>query len=188
MLSVPGKGPDKADCVAARIPALFPQASGPMVVHRLDMETSGLMVLGLDEDAQRDLSRQFETRRVEKAYIALLGDGPPLADQGEINLPLRPDLENRPIQIVDSIHGREATTRWRLLATEVDRLRIRFEPLTGRTHQLRVHAAIGLGRPIVGDALYRGEPAERLMLHAAELSFCEPGSRRRVEFVSTPPF
>ncbi len=192
MLSVPGKGAEKADCVAARVARMFPDAGGPLVVHRLDMETSGLMVLGLDADAQRDLSAQFEARTVEKSYIALLPrwgrEGTELAELGTVNLPMRADLEHRPVQIVDHDQGREAVTHWRALSREVDRIRIRFEPLTGRTHQIRVHAASGLGRPIIGDALYGGENAPRLMLHAAALSFAEPGARRRVMFESPVPF
>jgi tRNA pseudouridine32 synthase / 23S rRNA pseudouridine746 synthase len=192
MLSVPGKGPEKADCVAARVAAMFPNASGPLVIHRLDMETSGLMVLGLDADSQRELSGQFEQRLVEKSYVALLS-GTDLEDEhgtrsGAVDLPLRADIENRPVQIVDLALGRPAQTRWSILACEIDRVRVRFEPVTGRTHQIRVHAAAGLRRPIIGDALYGGEPAERLMLHAAELSFLEPGSRRRVKFESRVPF
>jgi tRNA pseudouridine32 synthase/23S rRNA pseudouridine746 synthase len=163
------------------------------------------MVLGFDEDAQRDLSRQFETRVVEKEYVALLGDfrdqerqrrgseqapndPTTISDEGEISLSLRADIDNRPYQIVDPVHGREAVTRWRVLSREVDRVRVLFEPLTGRTHQLRVHAALGLGRPIIGDLLYRGEPADRLMLHASRLGFLQPGSRTRVEFESRPRF
>ena len=189
MLSVPGKGPEKADCVAARVAAMFPDARGPLIAHRLDMETSGLMVLGLTEAAQRDLSGQFEGRVVEKSYTALLAGGQPLGQtSGVVALPLRADLDNRPVQIVDAERGRPSETRWQVLAHEVDRLRVRFEPLTGRTHQIRVHAAVGLGRPIIGDSLYGGEPAERLMLHATELSFLEPGTRRRVRFVSPVPF
>lgn len=203
MLSVPGKGPAKADCVASRIAARYPNARGPLVVHRLDMETSGLMVLALDAEAQRDLSRQFEERTVEKQYVALLGaTGEPssarpccatsdplrTADHGDISLPLRADLDHRPFQIVDPDRGRAATTRWRLLAREIDRYRILFEPLTGRTHQLRVHAAAGLRRPILGDTLYGGPPADRLMLHASRLSFLDPTTRARVEFESPPPF
>jgi tRNA pseudouridine32 synthase / 23S rRNA pseudouridine746 synthase len=206
MLSVPGKGPAKADCVASRMAARVARARGPLIVHRLDMETSGLMVLGLDEGSQRNLSRQFETRVVEKEYVALVGacagperqrpgstshahtDPAAIHSDGTISLPLRADIERRPLQIVDPFAGREALTRWRLLGREIDRLRILFQPLTGRTHQLRVHAAWGLARPIIGDALYGGEPAERLMLHASRLSFLEPGTRRRVEFESRPPF
>jgi tRNA pseudouridine32 synthase/23S rRNA pseudouridine746 synthase len=192
MLSVPGKGPDKADCAAARVAAMFPRASGPLVVHRLDMETSGLLVFGLDAAAQRELSMQFEDRTPGKSYIALLPrwarDGEELPERGEVSLPVRADLKNRPVQIVDLEHGRPSLTRWRVLAREIDRVRIAFEPLTGRTHQLRVHAAAGLSRPILGDTLYGGEPAERLMLHAAALSFVEPGTSRRVRFMSPTPF
>lgn len=188
MLSVPGKGPQKRDCVAVRVAAMFPDAQGSLVAHRLDMETSGLMVLGLDAAAQRHLSRQFEDRVVRKAYVALL-DGEVPGDQGLVDLPMRPDIDNRPVQIVDHTHGRPALTRWRVLAREVDRTRVRFEPITGRTHQLRLHAAAGLRRPILGDVLY-GDPAsaERLMLHASELSFLDPENGRRVEFASVPPF
>jgi tRNA pseudouridine32 synthase/23S rRNA pseudouridine746 synthase len=207
LLSVPGKGPDKQDCAAARVAALFPHASGPLVVHRLDMETSGLMVFALDPDAQRDLSAQFERRQVHKAYTALLsspvalsgpslpgGIAPPrqtpqsLPDSGRIDLPIRADIHNRPYQVIDFDRGRPAITDWQLLAREIDRVRIRLLPLTGRTHQLRLHAAAGLGLPIIGDALYAGQPAERLMLHASELGFLEPGTPRRVDFTSQAPF
>lgn len=192
MLSVPGKGPEKADCAARRIAALFPAATGPLVVHRLDMETSGLLVFGLDPDAQRELSMQFEERQAAKEYVALLprwgGGGQELGEAGEVSLPMRADLDRRPLQIVDHEQGRESVTRWRMLAREIDRVRVRFEPLTGRTHQLRVHAAAGLGRPIIGDTLYGGEAAARLMLHASALSFIEPGGRNRVRFEAATPF
>lgn len=197
MLSVPGKGLEKADCAAARVRLIFPEAKGPLVVHRLDMETSGLLVFGLDEDAQKDLSSQFERRVVEKTYTALVIASPrqswtspdPLDhEEGEISLPLRGDLERRPLQVIDPVNGREAVTKWRVMARETDRIRIRFKPVTGRTHQLRVHAANGLGHPIMGDELYGGPEAERLMLHASELSFLEPGTARRIEFASVAPF
>lgn len=192
LLSVPGKGPEKADCVPARVRAMFPGATGPLVVHRLDMETSGLIVLGLDPDAQRELSWQFESRDVEKRYIALLPrwgrDGTELAEEGALDLPMRADLENRPVQVVDHVQGRPALTRWRVIGREVDRLRVAFQPVTGRSHQIRVHCAAGLSRPIIGDALYGGEPAPRLMLHAERLSFREPGTPTRVEFESRAPF
>ena len=193
MLSVPGKGPEKADCVAARVRAMFPEASGPLIVHRLDMETSGLMVLGLTPEAQRDLSAQFEAREVEKAYTALL-DGDVARDDGLIELPLRLDVNNRPYQVVDFHRGREAITRYRVVAREPDRTRVEFYPQTGRTHQLRVHAATprdggGLGRPIVGDVLYgQGKPGDQLLLHASRLSFRAPGGGARLEFASPPPF
>ena len=225
LLSVPGKGPDKADCAAARVRAMFHGATGPLVVHRLDMDTSGLMVFALDEDAQRALSRQFEDRVVHKAYVALLDtidvdlSTSPLAhESGLVDAPMRVDLGNRPFQIHDPVHGRPAQTRWRILAREPDRTRIRFEPITGRAHQLRVHASLapplGLGAPIIGDVLYNPtdhalareldeqtggnggnggknpprSPRSRLLLHATELSFLIPGTQRRVEFTSEPPF
>lgn len=193
MLSVPGKGADKTDCVAARVCAAFPHSSGPLVVHRLDMDTSGIMVFGLDPDAQRELSAQFESRIVDKNYIALV-HGLVSRDRGTITLPLRADIDNRPIQIVDHVEGREAITHFEVLAREIDRSRIRLEPITGRTHQLRVHATTpahlgGLGHPIIGDVLYgSGHDGDQLCLHAAYLSFLEPGSQRRVEFTAPPPF
>lgn len=192
MLSVQGKGPERADCACARVRLLFPESSGPVVVHRLDMETSGLLVFALDPEAQRDLSRQFESRQVEKRYVALL-EGVEEVDTGEVKLALRPDINRRPLQVVDPERGRPAITFWRVISREIDRTRVEFTPVTGRTHQLRVHAAApretgGLGRPIVGDVLYGGPEAERLMLHAAYLSFREPGSERRVEFSSQAPF
>lgn len=200
MLSVPGKGPEKQDCAAARVRAMFPGATGPLVVHRLDMETSGLLVFGLDEESQRRLSRQFEERIVRKSYIALL-DGMVEKEAGEIRVPMRTDIDNRPRQIVDFIYGRHAVTRFCVLAREVDRTRVRFEPITGRTHQLRVHASwrgvapdgvdVGdiIGRPILGDGLYgEARSAPRLMLHAARLAVRDPDSGRELEFESVVPF
>jgi tRNA pseudouridine32 synthase/23S rRNA pseudouridine746 synthase len=193
MLSVPGKGEEKADCAAARVRAAFPHCSGPLVVHRLDMDTSGVMVFGLDPDAQRELSAQFESRIVHKHYIALV-QGVVVPDAGTVSLPLRADIDNRPMQIVDHQEGREAITNFTVLSREIDRTRIRLEPITGRTHQLRVHAATsahfgGLGHAIIGDVLYgSGRESEQLCLHAAFLSFLEPGSHKRVEFIAPPPF
>ena len=190
MLSVPGKAADNKDCVAARIAGLFPGATGPLIVHRLDMDTSGLIVLGLDADAQRELSRQFEMRLVEKAYIALV-EGLLSANAGTIDVPMRPDIDHRPYQIIDPARGRNAVTHWAVLTLETDRTRLRMVPLTGRTHQLRVHAA-HMGHPIIGDVLYgprqKNGPGERLMLHAAELSFREPGTGNPVRFTSRAPF
>lgn len=193
MLSVPGKGPEKMDCVVSRVRAMYPAAAGPLVVHRLDMETSGLLVVALDVGAQRDLSGQFERRTVFKRYVALV-EGMVPRDEGTVDVPIRLDVERRPYQIADFAQGRPATTRYRVLSREVDRTRVQFEPVTGRTHQLRVHAALppmvegragGLGCPIVGDVLYgRGDGSERLMLHASFLSFTHPDTGARMEFHS----
>lgn len=187
LLSVPGKGEEKQDCVVSRVRRMFPAATGPLIVHRLDMETSGLLVLGIDPEAQRDLSGQFERREVEKAYVALV-NGSPREDSGVIELAIRLDVERRPYQIIDPIQGRPALTRWRVLSREIDRTRLQLVPETGRTHQLRVHCASGLSCPIIGDVLYGDGVGERLMLHATRLSFREPGGGSRVEFVSVTPF
>lgn len=204
LLSVPGKGADKADCVPARVAKLFPKATGPLVVHRLDMDTSGLLVLGLNPDAQRALSRQFEERSVRKAYVALVDGIVDAGESGVIDLPMRMDPGNRPWQVIDHAFGRAAVTKWRILTFETDRTRLRLEPETGRSHQLRLHCATsrdmgGLGRAIVGDVLYgcgyRGAGAvgrlvegERLMLHASELEFADPKTGARMKFASVPGF
>lgn len=196
MLSVPGKGPENQDCVPARVRALFPGATGPLVVHRLDMDTSGLLVLGLDEEAQRVLSRQFELRQVDKHYTALVA-GLVGAEGGAIDLPVRPDFTNRPYQVADPAHDKPATTTWSVLALETDRTRLRLVPITGRTHQLRVHCAhpapAGLGHPIIGDVLYGPQPetgssGPRLMLHAESLTINDPATGQRRVFESPPPF
>lgn len=200
LLSVPGRGPEKADCVSSRVAGMFSDASGPLVVHRLDMDTSGLMVLGLDAAAQRELSMQFESRVVEKRYVALIeGVFGAVGDEGVIDLPMRLDVENRPRQIVDHELGKAAQTGWRLVSHEECGgvapptcpccTRVEFVARTGRSHQLRVHAAEGLGAAILGDDLYGdGGSAGRLMLHAAVLGFDEPGGGGRVVFESDAPF
>jgi tRNA pseudouridine32 synthase/23S rRNA pseudouridine746 synthase len=193
LLSVPGKpvpgGPDNQDCVASRVRAMFPDATGPLIAHRLDMETSGLMVLGLDAEAHRNLSAQFEARRVEKAYVAMIAAAPE-ALGGRISLPIRPDIDNRPIQIVDDQHGRASVTDWEVSERSSAGTRLTLIPLTGRTHQLRLHLAHprGLGSPIIGDRLYGGRPAPRLMLHAHRLVIDDPDSGQRLEFHSPAPF
>lgn len=191
LLSVPGRTPDKADCARSRVLAQYPAATGPMTVHRLDMDTSGLLVVALTADAQRHLSIQFERRRVAKVYIALL-ERPVQGDHGVIDLPLCKDWANRPMQKVCFEQGRPARTAYRVLDRLDDgRTRVRFEPVTGRSHQLRVHAAheLGLHSPIVGDRLYgRADSAPRLMLHAAGLTLDDPDSGERIELWSEPPF
>ncbi|QOI99632.1 MAG: RluA family pseudouridine synthase [Phycisphaeraceae bacterium] len=191
LLSVPGKGEANQDCVASRVRAMFPDARGPVTVHRLDMETSGLIVAALDADSHRHLSRQFEARTVGKRYAAVLGGGAWRDDEpttGEVRLPVRIDPDRRPLQVVDFEHGREAWTKYEVVGREAAGARVAFEPMTGRTHQLRVHAAYGLKRPIVGDRLYGGAPAPRLMLHAAWLAFDDPSSGARVEASTPTPF
>lgn len=186
LLSVPGKGED--DSVDAMARRRFPSYSGPFVVHRLDMHTSGLLVVAKTAEAFRHLQSQFAERNVEKCYIALL-DGDVPADEGEISLPLRPDFDSRPRQMVDYEFGKEALTHYRVLGRGSGRTRMAFYPVTGRTHQLRVHAAhaAGLGVPIVGDLLY-GTPAKRLCLHASSISFSHPVTGQRLTFTSTPDF
>jgi tRNA pseudouridine32 synthase/23S rRNA pseudouridine746 synthase len=191
LLSVPGKGDHNQDCVAARVRALFAHASGPITVHRLDMDTSGILLVGLTSDAQRCLSIQFERREVSKRYIAVV-NGYIEAESGLIDLPIRPDLSNRPYQIVDDVNGRSSQTRWRLLDWDRSTTRLSLEPLTGRAHQLRVHAAHprGLNAPILGDVLYGdgAASAPRLMLHAECLTFTDP-DRGQLATISAPvPF
>ena len=196
MLSVPGKGPSKADCVPWRLRRLIPAAAGPLTIHRLDMDTSGLLVLGLTPDAQRAVSRQFEQRSIAKRYTALVeGHMPDHPDEGAIDFPMRLDLDNRPMQIHDPEQGRRALTRYRVLRRTAydgrDAALIDFEPVTGRSHQLRVHAAHerGLHAPILGDVLYGNEhAAPHLMLHARLLGLDHPVTGVRLTFESPPPF
>ena len=188
LLSVPGRGPDKQDCLSARVQAEFADA---LVVHRLDMETSGLMVFARGIDAQRAISRAFEQRTVSKYYVAvtygLIED-----DAGTINLPLICDWPNRPRQIVDHIIGKPATTHFNVISRDgaTQRTRVGLTPITGRSHQLRVHLA-SLGHPVIGDSLYGQAPPAaglRLMLHAARLVFPHPVSGVSCEFSSAVPF
>lgn len=171
LLSVPARDEEVTDSVQARLKRKYPRARTVLVVHRLDLDTSGVILAALDLDAYRFLQAQFAARQVEKRYVAWL-EGDVAGESGTISLPMRPDLDQRPRQIVDFIHGREATTHWTVLERRDGRTRVAFRPGSGRSHQLRVHAAHrdGLGAPIVGDRLY-GTPGERLMLHAETLVF-----------------
>jgi tRNA pseudouridine32 synthase/23S rRNA pseudouridine746 synthase len=193
MLSVPGRGEEKRDSISFRVRQVFPQASGSISVHRLDMETSGLLVMALHARAHRGLSRQFEARKIGKSYIAVL-EGIVETDEGKIELPLIVDWPNRPRQKVDYDEGRPSKTLYRVLERGELTTRVEFRPVTGRTHQLRVHAAApreqgGLGCPILGDTLYGdAASAPRLLLHAAHLSFWEPVTGNWMKFDSPPPF
>ncbi len=193
LLSVPGRGEDKKDCVASRIQDHFPLATGSLTVHRLDFDTSGVMVYALNPSAHRALSRQFMHRKVGKAYTALL-DGQPDADEGEVDLPLIVDWPNRPLQMVCYERGKPSKTLWRIIDRTDGRARVDFRPVTGRTHQLRVHARTpvadgGMGTPILGDPLYGDASAyPRMCLHARSLSFWHPTSGEWVVYESPPDF
>lgn len=190
LLAVPGRGAEKQDCVSARIRQLLPACIEQPAVHRLDMATSGLMVLALTREAHRQLSMQFAERRVEKRYLALV-EGMVSGDSGEIILRFRLDPDNRPYQVYDPVQGKLGITQWQQLLVFNGQSLIAFTPLTGRTHQLRLHAAhpLGLGRAIVGDALYgHGRAGEPLCLHATGLRFTHPVSGEVMAFASPAPF
>ena len=179
MLSVPGKL--DVDSVYQRMKRRYPEATGPMIVHRLDMATSGLLLIAKTKEAHQNLQAQFKNRIVQKRYVALLSEV--LAEEeGKILLPLRPDPEDRPHQVVDRIHGKTAITHYQVIGRGKEGTRVFFYPQTGRTHQLRVHAAhpSGLNAPIFGDELY-GKKAERLYLHAEYIAFHHPISGQWIE-------
>jgi len=190
LLAVPGRGPDKVDSASARLRAMLPAMIAQPAVHRLDLYTSGIMVFAMTAAAHRGLSEQFAGRQVEKRYTAVVA-GIVRDAGGIIELPFRLDPDNRPRQIYDPVQGKTGITLWRKIEAKGETTRIEFTPLTGRTHQLRVHAAHpkGLGAPIVGDSLYgNGRDGERMLLHASFLRFAHPSTGRTVEFSSTPPF
>ncbi len=186
LLSVPGRSGALRDSVQTRLRARYPAATGPLVVHRLDLETSGLLLAATSEDMYVALQAQFARREIDKRYIAWLA-GDVRGDAGVIELALRVDLDDRPRQIVDAEHGKPAVTEWTVLAREGGRTRVAFVPRTGRTHQIRVHAAVGLGAPIVGDRLY-GTAGDRLMLHAERLEFVHPRTGRRIAALCPAPW
>lgn len=190
LLSVPGRGAGKEDCLSRRVQAEFPDA---MIVHRLDMGTSGIVVMGRGAKAQRELSILFQERRVHKRYQALVEGCWAAAAVGEIELPIGADWPNRPRQRVDHALGRPSLTRYRLLALDAEQAvsRIELEPVTGRSHQLRVHME-ALGYPILGDDFY-GTPAslakaDRLMLHACRIEFDDPETGAPLRVDCPPPF
>lgn len=185
-LSVPGK--KIQDSVYTRVKALYPYATGPLIVHRLDMSTSGLLVIAKTKLVHQNLQSQFTKRKVSKRYVAIL-EGSLQQVEGTIDLPLRVDLENRPHQLVCYEHGKHAVTNWKVVEVSNDKTRIHFFPITGRTHQLRVHAAhhLGLNMAIEGDDLY-GHRAERLMLHAEYIQFWHPTKEKLIEVVAPAPF
>lgn len=184
LLAVPGRGEDKQDCLSARIQREFPDA---LVVHRLDMATSGLVLFARGAEMQRALSRLFEQCLVAKRYVAVVA-GQMEQEAGEVNLPLICDWPNRPLQKVDHELGKPSLTRYRVLRRDGGTTRVELEPVTGRSHQLRVHMA-SLGHPILGDALYGdAASAPRLLLHACSLSFVHPRSGEPLSLTSEAPF
>lgn len=185
-LSVPGK--KLKDSIYERMRLKYPNASGPLLVHRLDMSTSGLLLIAKSEDIYKRLQSQFIRRVIKKSYVALL-DGIVNKTEGDISLPLRVDLEDRPKQLVCYEHGKNAFTKYKILGIENGKTRIHFFPITGRTHQLRVHAAhhLGLNCPIIGDDLY-GTKGERLFLHAQWLQFIHPITKEIISFNCEPNF
>jgi tRNA pseudouridine32 synthase/23S rRNA pseudouridine746 synthase len=187
LLSVPGKAKEHADCLQIRAQRVFPTAT---VVHRLDMATSGLMVMALNRPAHRHISKQFELRETAKTYQAVVF-ATVQQDCGEINLPLICDWPNRPKQMVDHERGKKALTQWRVLERSNNTTRLELKPITGRSHQLRVHM-LSMQHPIIGDRLYAHdqalEMADRLNLHAMFLSFRHPVTEKMLLFKSKVPF
>ena len=191
LLSVPGRGEDKQDCLSKRIQSVYADA---LIVHRLDMATSGLMVMARGKTAQRILSQAFADRQVDKKYVALVQGAltQTKSPWSTIDLPIAVDWPNRPRRMIEPASGKPSVTRWRVLAgAQLQQTRVELEPVTGRSHQLRVHM-LAIGYPIVGDALYSSEPAlvtaSRMLLHATEISFAHPVSNQKMHFVSVPDF
>ncbi len=192
LLAVPGRGADKQDCLSARVQIRYPDA---LIVHRLDMATSGLMVMARGVAAQRKLSQAFAAREVKKRYLAVVAGRleTPAEAWGTIDLPISVDWPNRPLRVVDPVHGKPSLTRWRVVGYDasIAASRVELEPITGRSHQLRVHMR-ALGHPILGDALYAPPAAcalsERLLLHAQWLCFAHPKTGEACTFESSAPF
>ena len=186
LLSVPGRGADLADCLLARVQLAFPDA---LLVHRLDRDTSGVMVFALTAHAQRHLSMQFENRMTKKTYVARVA-GELVEKSGEIDLPLIVDWPNRPRQMVCHETGKPALTDWQVMHAKDTETRLRLKPKTGRSHQLRVHC-LALGHPILGDPFYASDAAAeypRMMLHSEELRLKHPETGKGLKFRSPTPF
>ena len=187
LLSVPGRGAALADCLEARVRAQFP---GARIVHRLDLDTSGVMVLALNREAHRHLGQQFEKRQVTKVYNARVW-GLVRDDAGEIDAPLICDWPNRPRQIIDRLQGRQALTAWQVVHRDTNITRVRLIPKTGRSHQLRVHM-LSIGHPILGDNIYAHSEAcsaaDRMQLHAQSLTFHHPTGGMEMTIEDACPF
>ena len=194
LLSVPGRGADKQDCASARAQQQWP---GALVVHRLDMATSGLLLMARTPDVQRALGDAFAQREVEKHYQAIVQGCMSAPESqggwGDIELPIAADWERRPLRVIDHERGKASHTRWRVLAMDeaAQTTRLELSPITGRTHQLRLHLA-AIGHAILGDALYAGAStqarAPRLLLHATRLAFTHPTNGAWVQYALPPDF
>ncbi|MDF7823111.1 RluA family pseudouridine synthase [Pontiellaceae bacterium B12227] len=184
LLSVPGRGPDKQDCCLSRVTAQFPDA---LMVHRLDMDTSGLILFARSPEVQRALSLQFEKREIHKVYVALV-EGVIEKSVGMVDFPMRKDMEQRlpPKHIVDCVRGKKALTEWKVLERYENSTRVALFPKTGRSHQLRVHMD-SIGFPIIGDNIY-GTAGERLMLHAQSLEMAHPVTGEPMRLECPAPF
>jgi len=189
LLSVPGRGPDKQDCMISRVQQTYPQA---LIVHRLDMATSGILVLALDKETHRLLSQQFQKREIDKEYIAVVS-GRLEEEQGIIDKPMICDWPNRPKQMIDVEEGKKAQTHYQVLEylTKDNTSRVLLKPITGRTHQLRLHCQY-IGHSILGDQLYGDEEvkgmASRLLLHASNIRFIHPITLESIDIGSEIPF
>ena len=187
LLSVPGRGDHLADCLEARVRAVFPTA---LTVHRLDRDTSGVMVWALTSHAQRHISLQFERRKTKKVYVARV-QGDVAEDSGSVDLPLIVDWPNRPLQMVDFERGKPALTEWKVAKRGQGETRLRLAPKTGRSHQLRVHC-LSMGHPILGDPFYASgealEPYTRMMLHSESLALHHPDGGKMHNFTAKAPF
>lgn len=187
LLSVPGKPVEHANCLESRAREAYPHA---MTIHRLDKDTSGIVVMGMNRKAHADISMQFETRRTEKSYVARVW-GRVAEDRGRVDLPIACDWPNRPKQMIDRENGRAAQTDWEVIEREARTTRLRLHPATGRSHQLRVHM-LSLGHPILGDNFYAHPEAyaaaDRLQLHAEMLSFRHPADGQPCVFTDACPF
>lgn len=184
LLAVPGRGVDKQDCLSSRLQLEFPDA---LVVHRLDMSTSGLMVFARGAEMQRRLSQMFHDRDVGKRYVAVVASKLE-PETGKVDLPIAADWPNRPLRKIDTESGKLSLTRYRVLQHDAATTRVELEPVTGRTHQLRLHMA-AIGHPILGDALYGdAASASRLLLHACSLNFAHPLYGDSLNFNNLPPF
>ena len=189
LLTVPGRGADKQDCLINRIKRNEPNAR---IIHRLDMSTSGIVIIAKHHEAQVAMGHLFEQRNIQKNYIAVVG-GELKEQKGRVDLPLICDWPNRPKQKVDHTEGKPAQTDFESLGFEPtkNQTRVALKPITGRSHQLRVHM-LAIGHPIVGDNLYAPEPikaqSSRLLLHASEIAFIQPLSQTKLHICSEPPF